>query len=287
MLRITTRASRTSARDAEVHDPPAVADRREVRRVHADAAAPGGTPAPPPLQQIPTRRRARASTCCRSTRHSQPVDLDLIDDIMRLPYRQRLAIILNELGTGLAGRGAGRSTRSIRSADPALQGDRQGARDPRRARTSVLADLGARLATPSLAPLARERAQRRRASSQQREPAARRRPPSGAGARGAASQRLPELPARAAPDDGAASARSSDQMTPVLDRPRRASRPTSTASSSALGPFSAAADPALDVARRGDASSAARRCRGRCRSSRTCGTFASAARPLSREPRRR
>jgi ABC-type transporter Mla subunit MlaD len=48
------------------------------------------------------------------------VDLDLINDIMREPYRERLSIILNELGVGLAGRGADLND-VIRRADPALQ----------------------------------------------------------------------------------------------------------------------------------------------------------------------
>jgi phospholipid/cholesterol/gamma-HCH transport system substrate-binding protein len=41
----------------------------------------------------------------RST--SSPVDIDLIGNINRLPYRQRFAIIINEFGTALAGRGGG------------------------------------------------------------------------------------------------------------------------------------------------------------------------------------
>jgi phospholipid/cholesterol/gamma-HCH transport system substrate-binding protein len=36
---------------------------------------------------------------------SSPVDLDLINNIMRVPQRQRLALILTELGAGVAGRG--------------------------------------------------------------------------------------------------------------------------------------------------------------------------------------
>ena len=36
---------------------------------------------------------------------SSPVDLDLLNDTLRLPYRERLAILMNEFGTGLAGRG--------------------------------------------------------------------------------------------------------------------------------------------------------------------------------------
>ncbi|MBA2514211.1 MAG: MCE family protein [Solirubrobacterales bacterium] len=51
---------------------------------------------------------------------SKSVDLDLINNIMRLPYRQRFSIILNELGTGLAGRGED-LREVIRRADPALR----------------------------------------------------------------------------------------------------------------------------------------------------------------------
>jgi len=48
------------------------------------------------------------------------VDLDLINNIMREPYRERLSIILNELGVGLAGRGADLNE-VIRRANPALK----------------------------------------------------------------------------------------------------------------------------------------------------------------------
>jgi ABC-type transporter Mla subunit MlaD len=48
------------------------------------------------------------------------VDLDLINDVMRLPYRQRLSLIVSELGTGLAGRGS-EVNAVIRRADPALK----------------------------------------------------------------------------------------------------------------------------------------------------------------------
>ena len=49
-----------------------------------------------------------------------PVDPDLLNDITRLPERQRLTIILNELGVGLAGRGSDLNA-VIRRANPALQ----------------------------------------------------------------------------------------------------------------------------------------------------------------------
>lgn len=51
---------------------------------------------------------------------SSPIDIDLIGDINRLPYRQRLAIIINEFGTALAGRG-GDLNQAIHRANPALR----------------------------------------------------------------------------------------------------------------------------------------------------------------------
>ncbi|HKH16160.1 MAG TPA: MlaD family protein [Solirubrobacteraceae bacterium] len=48
------------------------------------------------------------------------VDLDLINGIMREPYRERLSIIVNELGIGLAGRGEDLDD-VIRRANPALR----------------------------------------------------------------------------------------------------------------------------------------------------------------------
>jgi phospholipid/cholesterol/gamma-HCH transport system substrate-binding protein len=51
---------------------------------------------------------------------TKSVDLDLLNDIMREPERERLSIILNELGVGLAGRGADLN-QVIRRANPALR----------------------------------------------------------------------------------------------------------------------------------------------------------------------
>src|SRR5690606_30158063 len=50
---------------------------------------------------------------------SSSVDLDLMNNIMRLPERQRFALILNEFGTGLAGNGD-ELRAAIRRANPAL-----------------------------------------------------------------------------------------------------------------------------------------------------------------------
>ncbi|ADB50051.1 MlaD family protein [Conexibacter woesei] len=50
---------------------------------------------------------------------SSPVDLDMLNNVMRLPERQRFSLILNEFGTGLAG--SGDELRAvIRRANPAL-----------------------------------------------------------------------------------------------------------------------------------------------------------------------
>ncbi|MEA2421065.1 MAG: hypothetical protein QOF55_164, partial [Thermoleophilaceae bacterium] len=71
-----------------------------------------GTPKGRPLtQKVPTVPLA--------SNHS-PVDLDLIFAALRLPYRQRLTILVNELGTGLAGRAEDLNA-AIRRANPALQ----------------------------------------------------------------------------------------------------------------------------------------------------------------------
>jgi virulence factor Mce-like protein len=51
--------------------------------------------------------------------NTAPIDLDLLFDVFRAPYRERLAIILNELGAGLSGRGEDLNA-IIRSANPAL-----------------------------------------------------------------------------------------------------------------------------------------------------------------------
>jgi ABC-type transporter Mla subunit MlaD len=73
-----------------------------------------GTPDEPALQ-----RGDEAPTVPLERTHS-PVDLDLVFAALRRPYSQRLAIIVNELGTGLAGR-SDDLNEAIRRANPALQ----------------------------------------------------------------------------------------------------------------------------------------------------------------------
>ena len=115
-----------------------------------------GAPLPPPLPPVPGGNPGAGEHLLPLAQTSSPVDLDLVGNILRLPYRERLTILINELGAGVAGRG--QDLRAvIQRADPALaQTDR------------VLAELGsenrtlAQLATESdriLAPLARDRRQ--------------------------------------------------------------------------------------------------------------------------------
>jgi virulence factor Mce-like protein len=85
---------------------------------------------------------------------SSPVDLDVINNTLRLPYRERLSILLSEFGTALAGRGEELNV-VIHRANPALRETDEVLK--------ILADQNrelARLARNSdevLGPLARER----------------------------------------------------------------------------------------------------------------------------------
>ncbi len=78
-----------------------------------------GTQPPPPLPKIRHGEGSGQRLLPVTNTHS-PVDVDLLGNINRLPERQRLSIILNELGAGLAGRGSDLNV-VIRRANPALQ----------------------------------------------------------------------------------------------------------------------------------------------------------------------
>ena len=115
---------------------------------------PQGDPIPPPLKKIPEGEPGAGQYLLPVERTSKPVDVDLINNVTRLPQRQRLAIILNELGAGVAGRSEDLNE-TIRRANPALG-----------AVNEVIEILGEQnqvlrnLATDSdtvLAPLARDR----------------------------------------------------------------------------------------------------------------------------------
>jgi ABC-type transporter Mla subunit MlaD len=87
-------------------------------------------------------------------RTSSPVDLDMLNDIMRLPYRERFAILLSEFGTGLAGRGQ-ELNEVIHRANPALR-ETDKVLKILAGQNRVLARL-ARDSDQVLGPLARER----------------------------------------------------------------------------------------------------------------------------------
>ena len=77
-----------------------------------------GTSSAPPLTKIEHGLGA-GTYMLPVDRTSSPVDTDLVQDIYREPVRQELALILNELGTGLASRGSDLNA-VIHRANPAL-----------------------------------------------------------------------------------------------------------------------------------------------------------------------
>jgi ABC-type transporter Mla subunit MlaD len=79
-----------------------------------------GTPLPPPLKKIPSGHEGEGQYYLPVTNTHSPVDADLVGDINRLPERERLTIIINELGAGLLQRGSDLNV-VIRRANPALQ----------------------------------------------------------------------------------------------------------------------------------------------------------------------
>jgi phospholipid/cholesterol/gamma-HCH transport system substrate-binding protein len=116
---------------------------------------PEGAQPAPKLARI-ERGEGKGQYLLAVSQTSKPVDLDLVDNTLRLPYRERLAIILDELGTGVAGRGDD-LRQAIRNADPALKQTDKVLKilaDQNR----VLADL-ARDGDQILSPLSRDRSQ--------------------------------------------------------------------------------------------------------------------------------
>lgn len=77
------------------------------------------SPKQPPLAQIESGP-GKGQYLLPVTNTTRSVDLDLINNIMRLPYRQRFTIFLNEFGTALAGNGASLQ-QALRKSSPALR----------------------------------------------------------------------------------------------------------------------------------------------------------------------
>jgi virulence factor Mce-like protein len=112
-----------------------------------------GTQAGSPLRKIESGE-GEGDYLLPLARTSSPVDLDLINNTLRLPFRERLAILLNEFGTGLAGRGEDLNE-VIHRANPALRNTDRVLRILAR-QNDVLGRL-ARDSDTVLGPLARER----------------------------------------------------------------------------------------------------------------------------------
>jgi ABC-type transporter Mla subunit MlaD len=171
-------------------------------------------------------------------RTHSPVDLDLVFASLRRPYSQRLAILLNELGTGLAGR-SGDLNDAVRRANPALQE----ANDVLAILASEREALG-RLVEQSDEIAARVAARRRQAASFIRR--ADRVSQTVAGRRGelgAALDRMPELLDELEPTADRLAVLASD-ATPTL-RDLRAAAPGAKALLEDFGPVADAARPAL------------------------------------------
>jgi ABC-type transporter Mla subunit MlaD len=133
--------------------PQSLIGERFVECTPTQPKAEGEQPAPP-LDKI-KRGDGKGQYLLPDSQTEKPVDLDLVGNIWRLPYRQRLSIIINELGTGLAANGD-ELKQAIREADPALaQTDK--VLKILAEQNQVLADL-AKNGDEVLRPLARDRA---------------------------------------------------------------------------------------------------------------------------------
>lgn len=115
--------------------------------------APGQAEAPK-LQEI-TSGPGKGQLLLPSSNTVNPVDIDLVNNTLQLPYRQRLTIILNELGVGLAGNGKA-LREAVRSADPTLAATEK-VLAIFAEQNKVLAQI-AEDSDRALAPLARQRA---------------------------------------------------------------------------------------------------------------------------------
>jgi ABC-type transporter Mla subunit MlaD len=114
-----------------------------------------GTSSAPELARI-THGPGAGSYALPVTRTSSPVDTDIVQDISREPVRESLAVIIDELGTGLAARGSDLNA-VIHRANPAL-GDTDKVLHILASQNRALAQLATNSDTV-LGPLARVRRQ--------------------------------------------------------------------------------------------------------------------------------
>lgn len=198
-----------------------------------------GRPDAPDLQEVPDGEDGAGQAMLPLERTSSPVDLDLINNIMRLPYRSRLALLINEFGTALAGRGSDLNE-VIHRANPALR-ETDKVLKILASQNRTLAQLAVN-GDRALGPLAREREhvgnfivkanETAQASAERR------------GELGETFEKLPRFLSELKPtmqDLGALS----DQATPVISDLGDAA-PGLNRFISALGPFSDQSVPALE-----------------------------------------
>jgi phospholipid/cholesterol/gamma-HCH transport system substrate-binding protein len=133
--------------------PQSLIGERFVECTLTETRSPGEEP-PPPLEQI-EEGDGEGQYLLPVERNGKAVDIDLLNNVMRLPVRERLSIILSDLGIGVAGRGRDLAE-VIRRADPALK-EIDEVLKILGEQNDVIADL-ARDSDTILGPLARERA---------------------------------------------------------------------------------------------------------------------------------
>jgi phospholipid/cholesterol/gamma-HCH transport system substrate-binding protein len=80
---------------------------------------PGQLP-PPPLRPIPSGQPGAGEYLLPVENNGKSVDIDLVQDTLHQPYGDRLRLILNDLGAGLAARGHDLA-QIVRRGDPALR----------------------------------------------------------------------------------------------------------------------------------------------------------------------
>lgn len=117
VLRIEDEAFRDFRADATCTiRPQSIIGERYVECLPTQPRGTGGT-LPPPLREV--RADGQVQRLLPVSRTTKPIDLDLVVGMNGLPERQRTAILLNELGVGLATRGRD-LRRAVRAALPGL-----------------------------------------------------------------------------------------------------------------------------------------------------------------------
>jgi ABC-type transporter Mla subunit MlaD len=108
---------------------------------------PAGMTQPALLQPI-SSGAGKGEYLLPSSRTATSVDIDLINNVMRLPFRERFTIILNEFGTALAGNGEELNA-ALKVTDPALKefGDVLGILARQNKELGALAENGSKVVT--------------------------------------------------------------------------------------------------------------------------------------------